>query len=93
MVVWDWLTIISGAEKLEPFSIAMELGILLFNGLDIVGSKPLTALLGMKKEGVANKVWGVECRELRWLGLIFGGGCVGILATWIKWHLGDRIMA
>jgi len=35
---------------------AMEFGILLFNGLDNVGTESLTILLGVKKEGVANKV-------------------------------------
>jgi len=36
----------------------------------------------------------VECRELRQLGLFFCDGRWGrILDTWIKWHLGDRIMA
>jgi len=72
---------------------AMELSILLFNSLDNVGTEPLAILLWIKQESAANKVWGVECRELRRLGLIFYSGRWGrILTAWIKWHLSDRIM-
>jgi len=62
----------------------VKLGILLFNGLDDASTKPLTIFLEIKEEGAANKVRGVECRELRQLGLIFYGRRWGkILATWI----------
>jgi len=60
------LVIIYGAAKLEPFSITMELGILLLNGLDNMGTKPLTIFLGIKKRGAANK--------MRQLDLVFFGG-------------------
>jgi len=38
------------------FSLAMEFGIVVFNGLDNAGAEPLTILLGIKKEGAVNKV-------------------------------------
>jgi len=41
------LVIIDGAAKLEPVSIAMELGIIVFDGLDNAGAKSLTVLLGI----------------------------------------------
>jgi len=44
------LVIIDRAVELGPFSIAIELGILLFNGLDNVGSKPLTVLWGSRRK-------------------------------------------
>jgi len=77
LIVWDnflVLIIMVGASELEPFGITVELGILLFNGLDNVGTEPLTILLGIKREGVANKVGGVEHRELRSIGLISPAG-------------------
>jgi len=78
--------------ELEPLTITVELSILLLNSLDNASMKPLVIFMWIKKEG-ASKVRGVEYRELRQLGLIFfNGRRVGILATWIKWHLGDRTM-
>jgi len=46
------LIIIDGAAELEPFSITMELGVLIFDGLDNAGTKPLIVFLGIKKEGL-----------------------------------------
>ncbi len=39
------LSIINGAAELEPFSLAMEFGIVVFNGLDNACAEPLTILL------------------------------------------------
>jgi len=50
------LVIINGAEELELISMAMELSILLFNGLDNASMESLTILLWIKQEGVTNKV-------------------------------------
>jgi len=50
------LIIINGAEELEPISMAMELSVLLFNGLDNASMESLTILLWIKQESVANKV-------------------------------------
>jgi len=68
-IVWEYfliLNIINSATKLEPFGITVKLGILLLNDLDNVRSKSLTIFLWIKKEGVSNKVWEVEHRELWW---------------------------
>jgi len=43
----------------------MEFGIVVLKGLDYMSAEPLTVLLWIKQEGAANKVRGVECRELR----------------------------
>ncbi len=88
------LIIIDRAAELEPFSLVMEFGIVVLKGLENMSMEPLTVLLWIKQESAANKVGGVECRELRQLGLIFiSGRQVRILATWIKWHLVDRMVA
>jgi len=95
LIVWEdflILIIIYWTTEHEPSSIAVKLGILLLDGLDNACAKPLTIFLWIKKEGASNKVCGVEHRELRWLGLLFMVGDGDVLATRVKWHLGDRIM-
>ena len=50
------LVIIDGAEELETIRMAVELSVLLFNGLDNVSMESLTILFCIKQQGAANKV-------------------------------------
>ncbi len=50
--------------EFEAFRLLVEFGIVVFKGLDNVGVEPLAILLWVKHEGAANKVRGVEHREL-----------------------------
>jgi len=58
------LIIVDQAAELEAFRFLMQLGIMILKGFDNASMEPLTILLWIQKEGVANKVRGVECREL-----------------------------
>ncbi len=58
------LIIIDRAVELEPFRFLMQLCIMILKGFNNMSMKSLAILLGIKQEGAANKVGGVECREL-----------------------------
>ncbi len=58
------LIIIDRAAELKMLRFLMELGIMVLEGLNNVGTEALTIILWFKEEGVANEVGGVECREL-----------------------------
>ena len=61
--------------EFEAFRLLVELGIVVLKCLNDVGTETLTIFLRVEQEGAANKVRGVERRELGQLGpsLLVGG--------------------
>jgi len=57
--------IIDGAAELETISMAMGIGIMSSMTWTMQGTESLAILMGIKQEGVTNKVRGMKCWELR----------------------------
>jgi len=64
------LVIIDQAAELKTLRLLVKLGIIVLEGLNDAGMEALAIVLQFKQEGAANKVRGVECRELGQLGPI-----------------------